>query len=62
MKTYMITTITTYVFEAESDEEAINLVENNFSDIEEGIEGEQLEILNVMDESGYFDKVIKDYR
>ena len=62
MKTYMITTITTYVFEAESDEEAINLVENNFSDIEEGIEGEQLEILSVMDESGYFDKVIKDYR
>ena len=62
MKTYMITTITTYVFEAESDEEAINLVENNFSDIEEGIEGEQLETLNVMDESGYFDEVIKDYR
>ena len=58
----MITTTTTYVFEAETDEEAIDLVENNFGDIEEGIEGEQLETLNIMDKSGYFDKVIKDYR
>lgn len=62
MKTYMIKTITTYVFEAETDEEAIDLVENNFGDIEGGIEGEQLETLNIMDKSGYFDKVIKDYR
>ena len=62
MKTYMITTTTTYVFEAETDEEAIDLVENNFGDIEEGIEGEQLETLNIMVKSGYFDKVIKDYR
>ena len=58
----MITTTTTYVFEAETDEEAIDLVENNFGDIEGGIEGEQLETLNIMDKSGYFDKVIKDYR
>ena len=62
MKTYMITTTTTYVFEAETDEEAIDLVENNFGDIEGGIEGEQLETLNIMDKSGYFDKEIKDYR
>ena len=62
MKTYTITTTTTYVFEAETDEEAIDLVENNFGDIEGGIEGEQLETLNIMDKSGYFDKVIKDYR
>lgn len=58
----MITTITTYVFEADDNEHAIDLVENHFGDIEEGIEGETLEMLNIMDDNGCFDEVVKDYR
>jgi len=58
----MITTITTYVFEADTSEHAIDLVENHFGDIEEGIEGETLEMLNIMDGNGCFDEVVKDYR
>lgn len=42
MKRYFLHTTSTYVFEAENDEEAIKMVENNMDAIEDGIEGEEL--------------------
>jgi len=57
MKTYTMTTIITYVFKAESDEDAINLVENDFDVVDSGIESEEFEM--IVDEDG---NVVKDYR
>ncbi len=57
MKTYTMTTIITYVFEAESDEDAINIVENDFDVVDSGIESEEFEM--IVDEDG---NVVKDYR
>lgn len=57
MKKYIMTTITTYVFEAESDEDAINITENDFDAVDSGIESEEFEM--IVDEDG---NVVKDYR
>jgi len=57
MKTYTMTTIITYVFEAESDEDAINIAENDFDVVDSGIESEEFEM--IVDEDG---NVVKDYR
>lgn len=54
---YVMTTITTYEFEAESDEEAINIAETNFDAIDSGIESEVFEMIK--DEDG---NIVKDYR
>ena len=52
-----MTTIITYVFEAESDEHAINIAENDFDVVDSGIESEEFEM--IVDEDG---NVVKDYR
>ena len=52
-----MTTIITYVFEAESDEDAINIAENDFDVVDSGIESEEFEM--IVDEDG---NVVKDYR
>ena len=57
MKTYALKTIITYIFEAESDEDAINIAESDFDVVDSGIESEEFEM--IVDEDG---NVVKDYR
>ena len=57
MKTYALKTIRTYIFEAESDEDAINIAESDFDVVDSGIESEEFEM--IVDEDG---NVVKDYR
>ncbi len=53
---YTLTTITTYIFEANDDNDAINLVKNGFYYINSCEDRESLEMLM------HNEKVIKDYR
>ncbi len=66
MKRYFVSTISTYVFEAEDDDKAIDMVENHFGDIEPGIEGESLEMLTIYDGQENDDielpRIVRDYR
>jgi hypothetical protein len=61
MVTYFLQVVSTYVFTAESDEEALYLVEEGFEEyIEEGKESEELSLLIKVD--GDVTTTVKDYR
>lgn len=61
MVTYFLQVVSTYVFTAESDEEALYLVEEGFEEyIEEGKESEELSLLIKVD--GDIITTVKDYR
>ena len=62
MKRYFLHTTSTYVFEAESDEEAIKMVEENMEAIEDGIEGEELTDIISFDDPEDEPRTVKDYR
>lgn len=62
-KKYTVTTVTTYIFPAESDDDAIKMVEEHFGDVEQWVEGEALEQLTIMDsDDDVMPRVVKDYR
>lgn len=61
MKYYLLTQVL-YSFEAESDEEAIKMVEENMEAIEDGIEGEELTDIISFDDPEDEPRTVKDYR
>jgi len=62
LKRYFLHTTSTYVFEAESDDEAIRMVEEDMEAIEDGIEGEELTDIISFDNPDHKLRTVKDYR
>jgi hypothetical protein len=59
MTTYEFTTVTHYIFDAESDEEAINFAENNES-LNSCVDHEEYLMLSTIYDDP--NKIVKDYR